>query len=50
MGAPEDIRFGALSHERPCDICGHGWHWSHCGDDIGEGVPCPCHCPVPGIY
>jgi hypothetical protein len=50
MGAPAEIQPGALSHDRPCPICGHSAHWTRCGDDIGEGVVCPCHCPVPGIY
>lgn len=49
MAAPEDIRFGALSHERECPDCGHSAHWTHCGADLLEGVLCPCHCPVPGI-
>jgi hypothetical protein len=50
VSAPTDIQFGALRHERECPICGHDFHVLHCGDDLGDGVTCPCHAPVPGIY
>jgi hypothetical protein len=50
MPGPPDIAFGALPHDRECSICAHPFHYLRCGDDLGAGVPCPCHCPVPGIY
>lgn len=48
--APVDIQPGALSHDLPCSACGHSMHSGYCRDDLGDGVTCPCHCPVPGIY
>lgn len=33
MPAPEDIHFGAVSHDAPCPWCGHGPHrYLPCGD------------------
>lgn len=50
MAPDETDRRGALSRERPCPSCGHGFHVLRCDADLLPGVTCPCRCPVPGVH
>ena len=50
MPAPEEIRPGALSHDRPCSYCGHPAHSMRCLAELDHGALCPCRdVPVPGL-